>query len=115
MDTNTWMVIVLCAVGTFLIRALPLVWTRRHLARQKNDAPNTLPTWLGLLGPLMIAAMFGVSLLPVRHDWIGAVATLAGCLATLISWYRSRALGQPVFIGVVVFGLVTFGLNQVFY
>ena len=113
MNTERWLVILLCAGGTFLIRALPLMWTRRHLAKQQSDAANTLPSWLGLLGPLMIAAMFGVSLVPVRHDWIGALATVAGCLATLLSWYRSRTLGKPVFIGVVVFGLVTFGLNQI--
>ena len=105
MDTNRWLVILLCAAGTFLIRALPLVWTRRHLARQTKDTTNTLPTWLGLLGPLMIAAMFGVSLVPVRQDWVGVIATLAGCATTLVSWYRSRTLGKPVFIGVVVFGL----------
>ena len=112
MDTNRWLVILLCAVGTFLIRALPLVWTRRHLARQTKDTTNTLPTWLGLLGPLMIAAMFGVSLVPVRQDWVGVIATLAGCATTLVSWYHSRTLGKPVFIGVVVFGLVTYGLTH---
>ncbi|GGF80415.1 AzlD domain-containing protein [Alteromonas lipolytica] len=112
MEANSWIVILLCSVGTFAIRALPLIWTRRHLARQNNNEDKTLPTWLGLLGPLMIAAMFGVSLVPVRHDWIGAVATLAGCITTFVAWYRSRTLGKPVFLGVVVFGLVTFACTQ---
>ncbi|MDC8831336.1 AzlD domain-containing protein [Alteromonas gilva] len=111
MDSSTWLALLVCALGTYAIRMLPLVWTRRHLARQHNKGvANQLPEWLGILGPLMIAAMFGVSLVPARADWVGGLATLAGTAATLLIWHRSRSLGKPVFAGVLVFGLVSWGL-----
>ena len=112
MDNSSWTVILLCAVGTYVMRALPLIWTQKHLAKHTEEGSKQLPTWLSLLGPLMIAAMLGVSLIPARQDWIGAASTIVGCAITLGFWYRSRSLGKPVFAGVVAFGLVTFALSQ---
>lgn len=112
MSNDTWLVVLICAIGTFAMRAVPLIWMRRHYAKQQlKNGMNQMPVWLGVLGPLMIAAMFGVSLVPVRADWVGALATVTGVIATALVWLRTRSLGLPVAIGVGVFGLVTYGLT----
>lgn len=107
MDNDLWIALLVCAAGTFLIRMVPLVWMQRHLTRKQNsDEPAAMPVWLGVLGPTMIAAMLGVSLVPVTPSPASWGATLAGCLATLLVWHKTRSLGWPVVIGVSVFGLV---------
>ena len=107
MDYEIWLAIGVCAIGTFAMRMLPLLWMQRHLAKTNNQNTNELPEWLSLLGPLMIAAMCGSSLMPVRQDWIGVLATLIGVTTTVMAWRRFRSLGRPVFIGVLTFGLTT--------
>ncbi|KXS38009.1 AzlD domain-containing protein [Modicisalibacter tunisiensis] len=108
MSASMWLAVVIAALGTLALRLLPLLWMRRRLHRSTNDGEgsNTLPPWLRLLGPLMIAALFGVSLIPQRQDSVGWCATLVGIGATLIVWRRTRTLGWPVIVGVATFGLV---------
>lgn len=107
MNAEIWLAVMVVALGTLAMRALPLVWMRRHL-RRVGDEPglDAMPPWLGVLGPLMIAALLGVSLAPQRQDLAGWLATLIGVAVTLIVWRRTRALGWPVVAGVVAFGLV---------
>lgn len=114
MDSGVWAALIACALGTFLLRALPLVWMQRHLVQRK--AKNTLdamPTWLSVLGPLMIAAMFGVSLVPGEVSPASWLATALGVLVTLVVWRWTRSLGWPVFAGVSVYGVVIFLANVV--
>ncbi|SDL27389.1 Branched-chain amino acid transport protein (AzlD) [Modicisalibacter muralis] len=107
MNAGMWLAVMSVALGTLAMRALPLVWMRRRL-RRFGDEPglDAMPPWLGVLGPLMIAALLGVSLAPQRQDLVGWLATLVGVAATLIVWRRTRALGWPVVAGVIAFGLV---------
>ncbi|WP_233998946.1 AzlD domain-containing protein [Microbulbifer pacificus] len=115
MDSGIWAALIACALGTFLLRALPLVWMQRHLVQRK--AKNTLdamPTWLSVLGPLMIAAMFGVSLVPGKLDLASGVATVLGVMVTLVVWRWTKSLGWPVFVGVAIYGVVIFLANTVF-
>lgn len=107
MEYEIWMAIIVCAVGTFAMRALPLLWMQRRLAKADGKSNNTLPQWLSILGPLMIAAMCGASLIPVREDWVGILSTCTGITATMLAWVRFKSLGKPVFIGVLSFGLTT--------
>ncbi|NVK19000.1 MAG: AzlD domain-containing protein [Methylocystaceae bacterium] len=108
MDNSLWITLILCAVATLMMRMLPLIWMQRHLARRKAaQAVEDMPTWLSVFAPAMIAAMFGVSLIPsdpaALDSW---VATAVGCIATVVVWFFTRSLGWPVFIGVLSYGVV---------
>lgn len=107
MDSQLWAALLATAVGTYLMRALPLVWMRRHLIRkQAGNTLDAMPSWLTVLGPLMIAAMFGVSLVPAAATTMAWIATAIGVVATYVVWKRTHSLGWPVFAGVSVFGVV---------
>lgn len=107
MDKSLWLLMLACAVGTFLLRALPLIWMRRHLVRRSiNNTTEAMPVWLTVLAPTMIAAMFGVSLVPAHPAVSSWLATVLGGLCTILVWRRTRSLGWPVCAGVVVYGSV---------
>ncbi|MCC5882518.1 MAG: AzlD domain-containing protein [Halomonas sp.] len=107
MSNALWVAVLASAVGTLLIRVLPLFWMQRRLERQaSDDGLEAMPQWLSLLGPLMIAAVFGVSLMPVTPDAVSWLATLIGVSATLAVWWLKRTLGWPVAAGVAAYGLV---------
>jgi len=108
MQNDIWIALVASAVGTLLIRLLPLIWMQRHLAKRKSqEAVAAMPAWLSAFGPLMIAAMFGVSLIPSSQTVAAWISTVIGVLVTLIVWWFKRSLGWPVFAGVIAFGTVT--------
>lgn len=105
MDKSLWLLMLACALGTFLLRALPLIWMRRHLLRRGAGNGNAaMPVWLTVLAPTMIAAMFGVSLVPVHPMLSSWLATVLGGLCTVLVWRRTRSLGWPVCVGVAVYG-----------
>lgn len=107
MDSERWIALLAVATGTLMMRALPLLWMRRHLVRkQAANSLDAMPTWLTVLGPLMIAAMFGVSLVPSTSSLTTWCATGIGGLVTYLVWRRTNALGWPVFAGVVAYGAV---------
>ncbi|MBR2513903.1 MAG: AzlD domain-containing protein [Halomonas sp.] len=107
MSTALWFAVVICALGTLLMRVVPFLWMQRRL--NSETGINNMPQWLGILGPLMIAAVLGVSIVPVNPSAISWVATAIGLSATLLVWWRLRSLGWPVAAGVAVFGLVELG------
>ncbi|WP_169566755.1 AzlD domain-containing protein [Sneathiella limimaris] len=108
MPNDIWIALIASAVGTFFIRVLPLIWMQRHIARRKSqEAVAELPTWLSVFGPLMIAAMFGVSLVPATMSTETWFSTIVSALVTLIAWWFKRSLGWPVFAGVMTYGVVT--------
>ncbi|WP_288130131.1 AzlD domain-containing protein [Microbulbifer sp.] len=114
MDSKLWIALLATAIGTLLMRALPLLWMQRHLVRKQ--ASNTLdatPTWLTVLGPLMIAAMFGVSLVPSTVSTAAWAATAIGVLSTYLVWKGTNSLGWPVFAGVAVYGGIMLLVNAV--
>lgn len=107
MSSALWLAVIASALGTLLMRLLPLLWMQRHLKRLgDDDGLEAMPQWLGLLGPLMITAVFGVSLVPAKTDAISWIATVVGLLATLAVWRRTHTLGWPVTAGVVAYGAV---------
>lgn len=107
MSNALWLAVLVSAAGTLLMRLLPLLWMRRRLARlDGDDGLEATPQWLGILGPLMIAAVLGVSLVPTTTDAISWLATVVGVLATLLVWYRLRSLGWPIAAGVAAYGAV---------
>lgn len=105
MNTELWLVLLSIAVGTYLIRALPYLWMRQKLSKQKNeDTLANMPTWLTVLGPTMIAAMFGTSLVPTQLDLMSWGVTALGVLTTFLIWTRTRSMGWPILGGVLIFG-----------
>lgn len=114
MGSELWIALLATALGTFLMRALPLFWMRRHLIRkQASNTLDAMPSWLTVLGPLMIAAMYGVSLVPSSINIATGLATAVGTLATYLVWRSTHSLGWPVFFGVAVYGGVLLLVNTV--
>ncbi|RUR29572.1 AzlD domain-containing protein [Vreelandella andesensis] len=104
MSIELWLAVAVSAIGTLLMRVVPFLWMQRRLG--SDTGINTMPQWLGILGPLMIAAVLGVSIMPVNPSTVSWLATAIGLSITLIIWWRLRSLGWPVAAGVAAFGLV---------
>ncbi|WP_346797124.1 AzlD domain-containing protein [Halomonas sp. Bachu 37] len=108
MSTALWLAVMISALGTLLMRVVPFLWMQRRL--DNDTGLNAMPQWLGILGPLMIAAVLGVSIVPVSPSVISWAATAIGLLVTLLVWWRLRSLGWPVAAGVAVYGMVQVGV-----
>ncbi|MDP5252789.1 MULTISPECIES: AzlD domain-containing protein [unclassified Vibrio] len=106
MSTEVTMAIAMICLGTFLLRCLPMVWMRRRLKANSSKANQATPLWLQVLGPTMIAAMCGVSLVPAHPSTLLAFAAIVGCVATVLTWWFSRSLALPVLVGVVCYAVV---------
>ncbi len=107
MSAAIWLAAGVTAVGTLLIRMLPLYWMQRRLRHiSATDRKAAMPAWPGILAPLMIAALLGVSMAPHPISVMTGSATLAGSLATLLLWAKTRTLGLPVAAGVAAYALV---------
>ncbi|WP_299262033.1 AzlD domain-containing protein [uncultured Kushneria sp.] len=107
MNSAIWWTAAATAVGTLLIRMLPLYWMQRRMSCASDiERERPLPTWPGVLAPLMIAALLGLSLVPQPTSALGWSSTAAGSLATLCLWYKTRTLGLPVAAGVAAYTLV---------
>ncbi|MDR5899687.1 AzlD domain-containing protein [Halomonas vilamensis] len=104
MSTALWLAVVASALGTLLMRVVPFLWMQRRL--NSESGLNNMPQWLGILGPLMIAAVLGVSIVPVNPSVVSWIATAIGLAVTLLVWSRTRSLGWPVAAGVAGFGMV---------
>lgn len=113
MHVDIWIAIVVAAIGTYALRVVPLLWTQRHFNKHKaNNTEARLPTWQSVLGPLMIAAMLGASLIPKAPSAASWIATAIGTVVTVLVWRKFKSLGLPVFCGVLSFG-VAFGIALV--
>ncbi|WP_255858293.1 AzlD domain-containing protein [Bacterioplanoides sp. SCSIO 12839] len=98
-----WPALLLIAAGTFVMRAVPFIWTHKHLA--KHNGTRALPTWLGILGSCTTAALLGVSMVPGQPNLTAWLATGIGILTTLLVWHKTRSMGLPILAGVMAFGM----------
>lgn len=107
MGNEIWWAIAAAAIGTVLLRVVPLIWMQRHL-NQKSDVNEVekIPEWLSVLGPMMIASMLGASLVPSHVNAVSVAACIVGTLVTLLVWRLKKSLGWPIFAGVAMYGLV---------
>lgn len=108
MSASLCVAVVICALGTLFMRVVPFLWMQRRLG--SDTGLNAMPQWLVILGPLMIAGVLGVSIVPVNPSPTSWLATAIGLSVTLLVWRRLRSLGWPVAAGVAVFGVVEVGL-----
>lgn len=107
MNSAIWLATGAAAMGTLLIRMLPLYWMQRRLQRADSVGKETMmPSWPGVLAPLMIAALLGISLVPHDMGTNGWSATMVGSLVTILVRYRRRTLGLPVVFGVAAYALM---------
>lgn len=107
MNSAIWWAAVATAVGTLLIRMLPLYLVQWRLSRAFDiERERPLPAWPGVLAPLMIAALLGLSLAPQPGSALGWSSTVVGSIATLCLWYKTRTLGLPVAAGVAAYTLM---------
>lgn len=107
MTFDVALALIVIALATFLMRAIPVIWLQRRLRGQTDERRvDSIPTWLSVLGPLMIAAMLGVSLVPEPVSLALSFATLVGALVTLLVWFWRKSLGWPVFAGVASYAVV---------
>jgi branched-subunit amino acid transport protein len=107
MGDSAWLTLITIALGTYLMRVGPLYWMSHRIKRSDNSStPGHVPVWLTVMGPVMIAAMFGTSLIPSTPSTLTWLATAIGTVATLLTWYKTRTLGLPILFGVVVYGLI---------
>jgi branched-subunit amino acid transport protein len=106
MDKALWTALIATAAGTFAMRSLPLIYMQRHLQKSDKDTAENMPAWLGVLGPSMIAAMFGTSLIPSTSSVAAWSATAFGLIATFLTWKRTKSLGWPIIAGVAAYGIV---------
>lgn len=104
MSHALWLAVVASALGTLLMRVVPFLWMQQRL--NSDTGLNNMPQWLSILGPMMIAAVLGVSIVPVNPNSASWVATAIGLGVTLWVWWRMRSLGWPVAAGVGCFGVV---------
>lgn len=105
MDDALWIAVLATATGTFLMRVVPLLWMKALARRKNQNTIETVPGWLSVLGPAMIAALLGASLTPATFTWRDSLATFLGVLVTLLVWRQTRSIGLPVFLGVLIYGL----------
>ncbi|REC95725.1 AzlD domain-containing protein [Kushneria indalinina] len=107
MNNAIWLAAGATALGTLLIRMLPLYWMQRRRSEASvTEREAAIPAWPGMLAPLMIAALLGISLAPQPGSALTWGATMMGSLATLSGWYTTRSLGLPVAAGVAAYALV---------
>ncbi|OOV87077.1 branched-chain amino acid ABC transporter [Oceanospirillum linum] len=111
METSMWLALASIALGTYLLRLLPYLWMKAALTKKQMEGGiSAMPSWLTILGPTMIAAMFGTSLVPAHLDTISWLATGAGTLVTFAVWTRTRSMGLPILCGVAAFGMIMLSL-----
>ncbi|CAH0539069.1 AzlD domain-containing protein [Vibrio marisflavi] len=109
MNSELWLAVLISAVGTYCLRLLPTLWMQKRIANKSGKKTvESVPTWISILGPLMIAAMLGASLVPSRLSSDAWLATGLGVVITLAVWYRTKSLGWPVLAGVLAYGAIEF-------
>lgn len=109
MSSALWIAVVISALGTLLMRVVPFLWMQRRMGSE--EGLNAMPQWLAVLGPLMIAAVFGVSIVPVEPSPLSWLATAIGLGVALLVWRRTRSMGWPVAVAVATYGALMLGLG----
>ena len=115
MSYEMWIATGVIALATFLMRALPFALMMRKMSPNSGEnLTEQMPLWLSILGPTMVASMFGASLVPTHPSSATWIATVFGVTGTLLFWFWRRSMGLPVFAGVALYGVVLYMLRIYF-
>lgn len=110
MTSGMFWIILLCGVGTFLLRWLPL-WRARHHA-QTGRATLLLQKLLVGVGPAAIAALFVVSAWGLLADDIrpGKVMMVVLALACTAAtrWACRGGVAVPTLVGALAYGVLAY-------
>ena len=103
MKTDFIIAVLLIAVGTYLIRAVPFVLSSKKKTGKKNQSQINL--FFQLMGPSMIAALLVVSIeSPLEtHDYTDLVNACIGFAGVGVSHWLWKNSGVSVLAGVVFF------------
>lgn len=96
------LVILVAGIGTYLIRALSLVWGSRA------QLPGWLTRWLTFVTPAVLGALLGPALFVPDGQWIAPwnnPALLAAIPTAAVAWV-SRNMLLTVLAGVVCFAVM---------
>ena len=103
-----WWMILLCGLGTFVIRLWPMRW-------QQQQGDRGMPAWLRgalqALGPAAIGSLLIVSLLPSLLS--GEIFTpllriIMGIAAIIMARKWIGGVAVPTLVGVLVYGLIAY-------
>lgn len=107
-------IIVLCGVGTFLLRVLP-IWRHRQALQSRPVGARTR-AFLEGIGPAAITALVIVSVWPMMAPGPdeAAMQPLAVLVALASIWLMKRLWGGvagPTLAGALLYGLLVHGLS----
>ncbi|MCC5859124.1 MAG: AzlD domain-containing protein [Ectothiorhodospiraceae bacterium] len=102
MDLNTIALIGGIALGTYGMRALPMLWGRRL------DTTGRPFRVLQTLGPMLIAALLAVSVVgdgAGRSGWLDWLPEVLGLLTALVLYRWRGGFVLPILAGVLAYAL----------
>ncbi|MBG55787.1 MAG: branched-chain amino acid transport [Deltaproteobacteria bacterium] len=103
-DIYFFYAILLVAVGTYLIRAIPFILYARKGKKSKSHAKINL--FFRLMGPSMIAALLVTSIgAPNSEEYLQILNYLIGFSAVGLSYWLWKNPGICVIAGVICFSL----------
>lgn len=107
MNIDSNVLVVLCGIGTFLIRYLPIWKTRSNTSQSSSQ--GRLTRFFQGIGPAAITALVIVSLWPTfapvfRAD--AATATVLALMGIVLTKRMTSGIALPTLVGAVLYGLV---------
>lgn len=109
MNLSAEIVVLLCGVGTFLLRFIP-IWRSRS-QQAKNIQPNAssaLHRFFQGIGPAAITALLLVSLWPffvTSGSWQKPLSAVIALFVIFVTKRITRGLAGPTLLGSAVYGL----------
>lgn len=108
MMTSVTVIVLLCGLGTFLLRFFPIWKAQRN--QQSHQASGRVQRFLRGIGPAAITALLVVSLLPI-FTATGPSANKFAPVAGLVSIYLTKrwlgGIAGPTLAGAVVYGALS--------
>ena len=117
MSHEALLAVIFLGIATYLSRLLPYLWMRKRLNSSQGtvNQEERIPQSIRVLGPIMIAAMFGMSLLPQEPKTPSLLAAPVACFFIFYIWKKKKSLIFPILGGVASYGLTLFILRNVLY
>lgn len=112
MTLELFLLILICGIGTYLLRWLPLRWQQGGAYERLHPR---LRLALAALGPAAIVALLIASLWPsITHGTLSAQLVLTGALAAIaLTRALCGGIALPTLGGVLVYGLGQWWLHSV--